>query len=91
MPKSKRLRVFAGPNGSGKSTLFASFRQKYDPGYFINADEIEKQLKTSGLIDLDPIGISAHIADLNNLKKTAEARSLIKKAIEDGNEIDIDP
>jgi predicted ABC-type ATPase len=37
-----RLRVFAGPNGSGKSTLFNEFKKKYDPGYFINADDLER-------------------------------------------------
>lgn len=42
MQKNKRLRVFAGPNGSGKSTLFEEFKKKYDPGFFINADELEK-------------------------------------------------
>ena len=59
MPKNKRLRVFAGPNGSGKSTLFDEFKKKYDPGYFINADELEKQLNNSGLIYLHSICIRA--------------------------------
>ena len=45
MPRIKRLRVFAGPNGSGKSTLFLKFKNEFDPGYFINADELEQQLK----------------------------------------------
>ncbi len=46
-----RLRVFAGPNGSGKTTLFKAFTKRYDPGYFINADEYEQQLTSgSGII-----------------------------------------
>ena len=52
MQKNKRMRVFAGPNGSGKSTLFKEFLKKYDAGYFINADEIEKSLSLNGFIDL---------------------------------------
>ncbi len=44
MQKNKRLRVFAGPNGSGKSTLFNEFKNNYNPGYFINPDELEKLL-----------------------------------------------
>ena len=59
MQKAKRLRVFAGPNGSGKSTIFSSFQKKYDPGYFINADKIEKQLGSAGFIDLEALGIKA--------------------------------
>jgi predicted ABC-type ATPase len=49
MPKDKRLRVFAGPNGSGKSTLFNEFKTQYNPGYFINADELEKLLLEYGI------------------------------------------
>ena len=46
-----RLRVFAGPNGSGKSTVINYVRQvkangrNVDFGYYINADEIAKQLR----------------------------------------------
>ena len=46
MQKNKRLRVFAGPNGSGKSTLFNEFKNNYNPGYFINPDELEKLLRS---------------------------------------------
>lgn len=45
MEEIKRLRVFAGPNGSGKSTLFDEFSKRYNSGYFINADVIEKKLQ----------------------------------------------
>lgn len=40
-----RLRVFAGPNGSGKSTIEDLIASKYNLGYFINPDEIEKEIK----------------------------------------------
>ena len=49
MQRDKRLRIFCGPNGSGKSTLFSKFKMHYNPGYFINADELEKHLNSSGL------------------------------------------
>lgn len=45
------MRVFAGPNGSGKSTVIKSVREyktesgKIDFGYYINADELAKDLK----------------------------------------------
>lgn len=48
-----RLRIFAGPNGPGKSTIIDSTRRikiggkPIDFGYYINADEITKQLRGS--------------------------------------------
>ncbi len=45
MQENKRIRIFAGPNGSGKSTLFSEFKKNYNPGYFVNADELEKVTK----------------------------------------------
>ena len=47
-----RLRVFAGPNGSGKSTVINYVRnvkvngRGIDFGYYINADDIAKQLRS---------------------------------------------
>jgi len=89
MQNNKRLRVFAGPNGSGKSTLFEEFKKNYDPGYFINADELEKQLSSSGLIDLHTIDIKATENTLNVFKRTKEAKSLLAKAAAEGHIIDI--
>lgn len=85
-----RLRVFAGPNGSGKTTLFKAFTKRYDPGYFINADEYEQQLTKGGLIDLTTIGLKATQADLDNFSLTAEAKSLVEKAKSEGGSIDIE-
>ncbi len=50
-----RLRVFAGPNGSGKTTIINKIRsakvngQPIDFGYYINADDITRELKKTGL------------------------------------------
>lgn len=53
-----RLRMFAGPNGSGKSTL-----KEYLPpewlGVYVNADEIENQLRLSAVLSLADFGVSA--------------------------------
>lgn len=48
-----KVRIFAGPNGSGKSTLIYSFEKglKLNLGFFINADEIEKDLNNHRKID----------------------------------------
>lgn len=44
---AKRMRVFAGPNGSGKTTIFKEIlrNSKVNLGVYVNADEIEMQLK----------------------------------------------
>src|SRR5690606_17629996 len=55
-------RVFAGPNGSGKSTIINAVRntvvndRPVDFGYYINADDIAKQLR-EGKCDLKIFGI----------------------------------
>ena len=51
-----RLRMFAGPNGSGKSTL-NSIISKELLGVYINADEIEKEIKKNDFLDLSHYGI----------------------------------
>lgn len=89
MQKNKRLRMFAGPNDSGKSTLFNEFKKNYDPGYFINADDLEKLLSSSGLIDLEPIGVKALPKDLKAFSGRKEAKTLLAKAESEGHVIDI--
>lgn len=51
---AKRLRILAGPNGSGKSSVYRSLKQNknFHWGIFVNADEIEKQLRESRFVDL---------------------------------------
>ena len=47
-----RLRVFAGPNGSGKSTI----KSRISPALiktYVNADDLEKEAKATGFIDLN--------------------------------------
>ena len=84
-----RLRVFAGPNGSGKSTLFESFSQKYNTGYFLNADLIEKELSTKGYLDLSDYNLSLNQGDLDDFFATDRAKTLLEKAFNDNHPIDI--
>ncbi|UUF15508.1 MULTISPECIES: zeta toxin family protein [Flavobacterium] len=86
----KRLRVFAGPNGSGKSTLFEEFSKNYNTGYFINADYLEKILKTKGLIDLDFYDIKASKEELENFFKKPNTKTLIETAQEKGFQISLE-
>jgi predicted ABC-type ATPase len=59
MSNQPRMRMFAGPNGSGKSTL-KSVIEPYLLGFYINPDEIEKELHDKGFYNLNslPFAIS---------------------------------
>lgn len=46
-----RLRMFAGPNGSGKSTLKDILPPQW-LGVYVNADEIEKAIRTNANLNL---------------------------------------
>ncbi len=53
---TSRLRMFAGPNGSGKSTIKALIKPKL-LGFYINPDEIEKEMYDFSAVDLRHYGI----------------------------------
>ncbi|WP_255493638.1 hypothetical protein [Myroides sp. WP-1] len=57
MPAIKRLRVFGGPNGSGKSTLFASIKEQFNVGHFINSDEVEREITSNGFVNIESFGL----------------------------------
>ena len=59
--KTPRLRMFAGPNGSGKSTIKDAI-PKYLLGIYLNADDIEKQIKLTAQFDLSPYRANAEDA-----------------------------
>ena len=47
-----RIRMFAGPNGSGKSTIKDYLLPRHI-GAYLNADELEKVLNQTQILDLD--------------------------------------
>lgn len=53
-----RMRMFAGPNGPGKSEL-----KKHLPpallGVYLNPDEIEREIRKQGFLDLSAYGVAA--------------------------------
>lgn len=74
-----RLRMFAGPNGSGKSTFKIMIRREL-LGIYINPDEIEKEMRDCGFLNLKPYQvitthqeISAFFQHSSLLKKFDEA------------------
>lgn len=84
--RNRRLRVFAGPNGSGKSTILDQIASKYDLGYYINADNIERKLKKDQFISISDFGISISKRRFNSLIKS---HPIVKKAISDGYQVDL--
>lgn len=75
-----RLRVFAGPNGSGKSTIKGALAPALIKTY-VNADDLEKEAKTTGFIDLSVFGITITLPEL--IAFHAAHYLLIKKGLND--------
>ena len=76
-----RLRILAGPNGSGKSTIHRELKPEW-LGSFVNADEIEKELKNSnGQLNLARLGVTERPAVAlhrfeDHIKNSAFAKKL---------------
>ncbi len=85
--KRNRLRIFAGPNGSGKSTILEQIDFRFDIGYYINADEIEKILKSEGKIGLSDFGIEKF--SKSKFDRIVKSHSIVKKANDEGYKIDL--
>jgi predicted ABC-type ATPase len=81
--------MFAGPNGSGKSTLFEAFEEQYDPGIYVNSDEIEKNIFTHGFINLEYYGLSLTQEDWDAFLQTKNAQSLLANSQSKGHLIEI--
>ena len=71
-----RLRMFAGPNGSGKSTIKDMLPPQW-LGVYVNADEIEKAIRTDGFLNLADFDV---LADAAELQAFLEASTLLAKA-----------
>ena len=74
---AKRLRILAGPNGSGKSSVYAALKNsmQLNWGIFVNADEIEKQLREQQYLDIATYGVE----DLNWSEFLSEYIPFIEK------------
>ena len=73
-----RIRMFAGPNGSGKSTV-KEYLLPHHIGAYLNADELEQNLKHSHQLDLmayHPALKAQELIDFLKQKKTPECWSV---------------
>ncbi|MHA3050695.1 zeta toxin family protein [Acinetobacter sp. ANC 4639] len=68
-----RIRMFAGPNGSGKSTMISGLDSRLSK-LFLNADNLERDLKINPVLDLQTfdkrIDAKKLVDFLSNSKKT---------------------
>ncbi len=79
-----RLRMFAGPNGSGKSTIKALIKPKL-LGFYINPDEIEKEMRDFAAVDLRPYGIKttqSEVLDFFSQSSLLEKADLLDEVYE---------
>lgn len=60
-----RLRMFAGPNGSGKSTLKEELLPHW-LGIYVNADDIEAEIRATGSVSLAPFGLAVAERELQD-------------------------
>ena len=65
------MRMFAGPNGSGKSVL-KSYLPEPLLGVYLNADEIEAEVRTRGHLDIASLGIGTTAADVLTVFTTSD-------------------
>ncbi len=59
-----RLRMFAGPNGSGKSTIKSVLPPEL-LGVYINPDDIEREIRQAGHLDLRPFSVAETADELD--------------------------
>ena len=70
-----RVRMFAGPNGSGKSTILGEFARRYGPaavGAYVNADDIERALRSPAGLDLAPYGAESRGDEVEAFVRASE-------------------
>lgn len=58
-----RVRMFAGPNGSGKSTIKSILNPEL-LGVYINPDEIQKRIESTGMLSLEEFRINCTLSEL---------------------------
>lgn len=62
--------MFAGPNGSGKTTIIKNFPKKIPLGIYVNADDIEKELRETGYIALKKYELKSTTYEIQQFIKT---------------------
>lgn len=66
-----KLRIAAGPNGSGKTTLFTDLRTRFqfNVGFFLNPDDLDRELVQTRRVDLTKWGITADTTSIHDFMR----------------------
>lgn len=68
-----RVRMFAGPNGSGKTTVKNELqRPPHWFGIYINPDELEKTVRETGVLPLEPFELSTTTVELRSFFSSSQ-------------------
>ena len=70
MDYQPRMRMFAGPNGSGKSTIKSVIDSSL-LGYYINPDEIEKEIVEKGFFNLKSLPFTITTSEIVDFFKNS--------------------
>ena len=71
--RQPRIRMFAGPNGSGKSTIKDYLLPRHI-GAYLNADELEKVLNQTQILDLNSYHELLDVEKLIDFLKTKKKK-----------------
>lgn len=70
--ETKRMRVFAGPNGSGKTTIVKLLNGVIPFGIYVNADDIEKNIRNTGYLSFDQYQLSINTEKIQDFFKKSK-------------------
>lgn len=73
------MRVFAGPNGSGKTTIIQNLRNVIGFGVYVNADDIEQQLKATKALLFSQYQLQVETENLQSFFKKSTFSPLKRK------------
>lgn len=76
--QTKRIRIFAGPNGSGKTSLIRNFPTKIPLGVYVNADDIERELKEKKYLRFDSFNLKVTKQTFFDYFKTGSISKSVK-------------
>jgi predicted ATP-binding protein involved in virulence len=67
----KKIRIFAGPNGSGKTTIINDLKPIINFGVYVNADDIEKELREKFTLNFDDYKLNITTQTIHDFFKSS--------------------
>jgi predicted ABC-type ATPase len=76
------MRVFAGPNGSGKTTIVKQVKEIIPFGVYINADDIEQQIKAGRVLLFDQYHLKISEEEIHSFFKKSTFSPIKRKELD---------